>query len=398
MNSKKYPMLNDSDWLRKRYVEDGASTLVIGREVGGCNPNLVRQALAQIGITTRDFRQGQVHNRIDDGFVLNVPVITGTLLGDAGLKMHSKRSSICAPHYYVKHADVGHVRFMASLLFDDGGHDKVTESTFFHSSINRMYTIYGLRSYSHDSLRPFFKEWYPDSSGYKKVIPSSIEVDEIVLLHWFMDDGSSYQRKGYGRRSQQIVITFCSEGFLKDDQEMLCQKINDKFDLGFKVTPYNQGTGWRINLPQSKTDEFFEVIGPTPVPSLAYKWKASSKQEPKYPLLRDSEWLYQRHIVEGASETEIACELGASGSAVVHQAICKLKDLDWAGREGVQPVIIRPRKYPQLGDADWLYQRYIVEELSVDEIASIIGCGTPQYIYRFIGHYRRTAWAGRPGI
>ena len=273
MNSKKYPMLNDSEWLRKRYVEDGASTLVIGREVGGCNPNLVRQALAQIGVTTRDFRQGQIHRREDDGFVLNVPLITGTLLGDAGLKMHSKRSLICSPHYYVKHTDRSHVEFVAGLLFGDKGDGRISERTWFSRPLGRMYTNYELRSYSHDSLRPFFEEWYPAESGYKKVVPPSIEIDETVLLHWFMDDGCSYQRKGHGRRSRQIVITFCSESFLKEDQEMLCQKVNDRFDLGLRVHPYNQGTGWRIRLPQSRIDDFYDIIGPPPVQSLAYKWK-----------------------------------------------------------------------------------------------------------------------------
>ena len=70
-----------------------------------------------------------------------------------------------------------------------------------------------------------------------------------------------------------MCIVFCSESFVKEDQEMLCERIAAKFPLTPKLMKSQWGTGYRIGLPQSQTQEFFEIIGPPPVPSLAYKWK-----------------------------------------------------------------------------------------------------------------------------
>lgn len=66
---------------------------------------------------------------------------------------------------------------------------------------------------------------------------------------------------------------FCSESFTKEDQQILCDKINEKFDLVARTVKVKGGTGWRISIPQSKSNEFFNIIGPPPVQSLAYKWK-----------------------------------------------------------------------------------------------------------------------------
>lgn len=59
------------------------------------------------------------------------------------------------------------------------------------------------------------------------------------------------------------------------DQEFLAKQMFDKFGLNAKVCRAQTGTGWRIHLPQSQAQDFFKIIGPCPVPSLAYKWKTN---------------------------------------------------------------------------------------------------------------------------
>jgi len=39
------------------------------------------------------------------------------------------------------------------------------------------------------------------------------------------------------------------------------------------VRKANSGTGWRIYIPQSQVEMFYEIIGDCPVSSMEYKWK-----------------------------------------------------------------------------------------------------------------------------
>jgi hypothetical protein len=92
-----------------------------------------------------------------------------------------------------------------------------------------------------------------------------------------MDDGSSYRRKGYGRRSKQIIVSFACESFTKDEQDFLAQQMWDNWGLYVNIRQYRIGSKgeqqYRMHLRQSQADLFFSIIGPPPVPSLAYKWK-----------------------------------------------------------------------------------------------------------------------------
>jgi len=122
-------------------------------------------------------------------------------------------------------------------------------------------------------LSSHFRKWYPESSNFKKAVPFDLILTPGHLLHWFLDDGFSYVRKGYGRRSKQVLIAFCSESFSREDQQRLCEQMGSKFGIKARVSKAQWGTGWRIFLPQSQAGAFYDVIGSAPVESLAYKWK-----------------------------------------------------------------------------------------------------------------------------
>jgi hypothetical protein len=128
-------------------------------------------------------------------------------------------------------------------------------------------------------LDNYYKRWYPKSNGYKKIVPPDIQITPMVLLHWFMDDGSSYIRirkdykQNWQHKIRQIKITMSCESFSKEDQELLSKKIRDRFHLNFSTHRCNSGTGWRLVLSQPHVPLFYDIIGVCPVPSLQYKWK-----------------------------------------------------------------------------------------------------------------------------
>jgi hypothetical protein len=127
-------------------------------------------------------------------------------------------------------------------------------------------------SINNNELSEIYNIWYPKNNNYIKVIPKDIEPTPEMLLHMFLDDGCAYHRRKESK-IKQIKLTISSQSFTRDDQEMFCEKVNNIFNLKMRTEATNSGTGYRIGLPQSKVNDFYNVIGPPPFESLAYKWK-----------------------------------------------------------------------------------------------------------------------------
>lgn len=270
MNNKsyKYPLLNDEQWLFKKYIEEELSTVEMSKLAGAKTANSVRQALIRHSIPVRTIGDGLRTNRKDDNFVANKEVIDGCLLGDGFLCKWNKKSDKSLPYFAKRNKYYDHIKYVAEILFKDKWKERVKENN--ESFLGKKYVVFSLRSLSNKSLKTFYERWYPEWNNYKKIIPQDIEITSNLLLHWFLDDGSSYLRK---RKTRQVIITFCSECFSKDDQEMIMDKINSKFDLSMRLNKTNSGIGYRIIVPQLKADNFYNIIGDCPVPSMEYKWK-----------------------------------------------------------------------------------------------------------------------------
>jgi hypothetical protein len=52
MSGRRYPRLADGEWLRRRYVEEGASLDDMAAELG-CQKSTLRDAMAAAGVSTR---------------------------------------------------------------------------------------------------------------------------------------------------------------------------------------------------------------------------------------------------------------------------------------------------------------------------------------------------------
>jgi hypothetical protein len=123
-------------------------------------------------------------------------------------------------------------------------------------------------SFVHKNLVPYYEKWYPKLNKYKKSVPKDISLDEISLLHWFLDDGWSSYVKNH------IVVGICSQSFSQDDQLRLCGELWNKFGIKATVNHCNSGTKYFIYIWRHYVKLFFDTIGKPPVKSLAYKWKS----------------------------------------------------------------------------------------------------------------------------
>ena len=93
--------------------------------------------------------------------------------------------------------------------------------------------------------------------------------------------------------------------------------------------------------------------------SCAHKYK-----KPKYPKLRDYEWLFQKHQIEKLDECQIATILGCSEKAIS----IALKKLNIPTRK------CKHIRYPELQDEKWVFQKYLIEKRTTTKIAIILGC------------------------
>ena len=275
MPSYKYPQLNDKKWLYEQYFLKGLSTNNI-RDIVGCKTtNSIRQSLIRFDFDPRNCREGLTHNRLDNDFIFNEDVITGCLLGDAGLRCWNKTSSNSYAYFYKKNKYLDHIEYVGSFLFDN-------PKLHIKQEINRYkdqeLIYYQLRSATFEVLKILYNKWYPESNNYKKLIPKDININKTVLLHWYLDDGYSYYRKRKNQKKKQIVSGLCTQSFTKEDQLFLIDKI--KYSLGLEYSLHDirhrgkkSGTGYMLQLPQKQFNKFLDILGEPPVNNLAYKWK-----------------------------------------------------------------------------------------------------------------------------
>lgn len=278
----RFTELNDKQWLEQKYEKDGLSTVEIAKLVGAKSGNSTRQALVKFGFKLRNLREGQVYGR-EDFIIDNREVIDGSLLGDCSLQIFNKKSIYCAPYITKKNKYLDHVEYFGGLVSKETPLNITREERLLNvenPKWRKFHTSYSFRTRSSERLTPYFNRWYPENNGFKKVVPSDLVVTPTVLLHWFLDDGFSsirnrnkeYEKLGFVSRKKQIRVEFCSESFSETENLNLVNQI-EKLGIGCYLTQSSAGTGCRIKINQSETDDFFKLIGPCPVPSLEYKWK-----------------------------------------------------------------------------------------------------------------------------
>lgn len=268
MPSYKYPHLNDDEWLYTKYVIEGMGTSAIALLLGIKSSNSVREALIRANIPVRDFRESQIYNRDDDGFIINYDVITGCLLGDGYLRCYNKNSEYSAPYFSKTNKFKDHIQYVASKIYEYNQDNWISLSR--NKCNGKVLNYWSIRTLSHDSLTPLYNKWYPLSNNRRKTIPDDLIITPDVMLHWFLDDGSTYQRK---RKTKQVYGILCTECFTLDEHKLLQEKVKHSLGLNLSISKINYGTGYRLTIKQSEIYDFYETIGPCPVDSLKYKWK-----------------------------------------------------------------------------------------------------------------------------
>ncbi len=275
-----YELLNNKFWLENQYIEQRKSTIEIGN-IAGCCAGVVFKSLKRHGIKVRDRSWGHRIKR-NDNFIFDIPVIEGSLLGDASIAKTKSGNNPLVKN----NINYDHILFFANKIFSKDAEKRIrgpitrnNGSSTFRGKIYKNQEFYAVSSLRHPELKIIRDRWYPDG---EKIIPRDITLTKDSLLHWFLDDGYSYyvtRHKKVPKWTKTVVrVQFATQSFKKEDLDFLCKKIFDLFKI--KITPrihrrhgVIQGYGYFLEISETQTRDFFDLIGPPPVPSLAYKWK-----------------------------------------------------------------------------------------------------------------------------
>lgn len=267
--SYKYPLLNDKDWLHNKYVVDKLSTNQIALLAGAKTCNSARQALHRAGIPVRSISEGLIINNYGYGFILNEPVINGCLLGDGSLNKWNKENTF-GTYFYKKNKYESHIRLVGDSIFGDKNYPIKSDRTkYTYKEKTELKTYYKISTGVQSELNQLYEKWYPKHKNFKKSIPLDLNLCNIALLHWFLDDGFSYILKD-GRRTS---IVFCTERYSEIEVEFLINLLYNNF--GIKAYKRKLGSKHRIVLSQNPEQVylFYDTIGKPPIPEMAYKWK-----------------------------------------------------------------------------------------------------------------------------
>lgn len=138
-------------------------------------------------------------------------------------------------------------------------HQSLSFTTNVYSMKTRdIHTLCSQFSYVFTELR---QKWYKDGT---KIIPKSLNITPVLLLHWYLGDGNLNNKHG---------ITLCTDCFSEADIQDVIFNINQKYNLQAYYRPKSK----RIIIPNKYVFEFLKLIGKPPVYCYNYKWDTKIK-------------------------------------------------------------------------------------------------------------------------
>ena len=176
-------------------------------------------------------------------------VIIGSLLGDGYLRVVPGRSNALLEvnHSFAAKEYVDWKYATLKNLCRSGPKSRIGKG-------NRI--AYRFTTRQSEELSTLYKSFYRDR---RKLIPSELMLDPIMLAVWFMDDGSKCRDRDVYLDTQQ----FCSE-----DQKRCVALLEN---LGIESSLNRDKRYQRIRIKKSSLPKFWGIISPYIIPSMKYK-------------------------------------------------------------------------------------------------------------------------------
>ena len=128
---------------------------------------------------------------------------------------------------------------------------------------------YSLYTHSCPAFSKLRREWYIENAkgrGIKR-IPADIKLTSTALLHWYLGDGNFKRDNRNPPKGGRPCLRICTNGFLREDIELLLEKLRKDLGLNFYPLPKlnkNIKSGYVLHLYPADLFRFFKMIGLKP--------------------------------------------------------------------------------------------------------------------------------------
>jgi hypothetical protein len=182
--------------------------------------------------------------------------IVGTTLGDGSIILSGRRKT---PYFKVSHCEKqkDYLMWKKEMLGNLVNNVTRLEDKRGNSIMYSFHTI------AHKDLSKLHKLFYENN---KKIIKNEIDayITPLGLAVWFMDDGSKMNTCNY---------RFSTDGFTKEENQILANMLKTSFDLNVKVCEYtrNNKKYYYLFLNKRNAINVTEIMKPYIVDCMKYK-------------------------------------------------------------------------------------------------------------------------------
>lgn len=196
-----------------------------------------------------------------------IPAIYGMLLGDSHIYNDKRSNGLLRVIATNGEKQLDYLKYKKSLFNDgEGGISNAGVGSYENSKPTYHYFL-PVDPYIDKNLR---EDIYKD--GKKKITKNVLnKLTEVSLAFWYMDDGSISYRDGEKQRPQ---IRMNTQGFSKEENELLSECLNTKFGISCHVTEEkrkDKPVYYHIYIDVNGTPKFLKMITPYMCRSMAYK-------------------------------------------------------------------------------------------------------------------------------
>jgi transposase len=321
----------DCDELRRLYI-DGRMTIKGVAGHYGVGVNTIKDRLLRYGVGIKSKKRikqeaAENHVELSDEFR---QVIDGELLGDGSLRRLSVGASFAYGTANLEYATYLFELFKRNKISMVG--DKIRKRVMIPTSgsfaKNGPATSYSFVAKSNYEFGEIYDRWYPDDV---KIVPHDLELTPIVVLHWYIGDGTTNGRS----------ITLCTDSFTLEENQLLSTLLYEAVGIEPKVREcvlcscpgkYRFRKYYRLYIRRLDAKKFLEYIGQCPVKSYKYKWNYKEVVEPDkvgiFPEVREDITIgrVMKMLDGGMTQKQIAAELKCNVKTV-RTRICRAREM-----------------------------------------------------------------------
>lgn len=191
-------------------------------------------------------------------------VLVGELLGDGCLSLNKGKKALYRHTSKFKQ----YLEWLQTKLSWLQGQKIYEYDDIRKPNYDRLYYQCSICSRKSDYLTEYFYEFYKEQNGRPyKVLPKDLELTPTIIKHWYLGDGTVYNR--YFRVDNTICygIEFCSEAFTKQEQEFLALELEYVTGIPFHLKIKNRDKGtYRLTTYDKHIKPFLTAIYDEDVP------------------------------------------------------------------------------------------------------------------------------------